>query len=72
MRSVTHFVGFRDDRYWSAVKIWGRPAFIHIRWDRRAQRDIAPGDTVVFATGDEHQKPSRWNGPDLVEQKEQP
>ena len=25
-----------------------------------------------LATGDEHQKPSRWNGPDLVEQKEQP
>lgn len=53
-----HFVGFRGDEYWSAVKIWGRPGFIHISWDRRAALEIADADTVVFATG-EHDQPHR-------------
>lgn len=53
---ITHFVGFRDDRYWNAIKIWGRPHYIHPGWDLRARRDIAPGDTVVFADG-------RWTDP---------
>lgn len=64
---IVHFVGFRDDRYWNAVRVFGRPTFIHRRWDRRAQRDIGPGETVVFATGDEHQPLSRFNGDDYDE-----
>lgn len=63
-----HFVGFRDDRYWSAVRVWGHPDFIHYAWDRRAQRDIAEGDTVVFAKGEHDQPVSQYNGPDLVEE----
>lgn len=35
-----HFVGFRDDRCWSAVRAFGRPDFIHIGWDRRARHEI--------------------------------
>ena len=35
-RPAVHFVGFRDERYWSAVKVWGRPSFIHRGWDMRA------------------------------------
>lgn len=66
-RSVVHFIGFRDDRYWNAVRIWGPPAFIHYVWDRRAQRDIAPGDTVIFAKGSDEQEPSEFSGPDLFE-----
>lgn len=65
--TATHFIGFRDDRYWNAVRIWGRPGFIHRRWDRRAQRDIADGDLVIFATGDEHQPLGRFNGDDITE-----
>lgn len=67
MRSCTHFVGFCDDRYWSAVKVFGLPDFIHRRWDKRAAREIAPDDRIVFATGDEHQAPTRSNGDDLRE-----
>lgn len=53
-KPAVHFVGFRGDEFWSAVKIWGRPGLIHMGWDRRALRDIGEGDTVVFATGTEH------------------
>lgn len=62
-----HFVGFRDDRYWAAVKIWGRPAVVHRVWDQRARREIAEDDVVVFATGDEHQPVARFNGNDIDE-----
>ena len=67
MRQAVHFVGFRDDRYWSAVKVFGRPDFIHRRWDKRAKREIMSGDTIVFATGDEHQEPSHFSGDDITE-----
>ena len=64
---IVHFVGFRGDEYWSAVRIWGRPTFIHRRWDRRAQRDIGPGEIVIFATGDDQQPLARFNGDDIDE-----
>lgn len=57
LKPCTHFVGFRDDRYWSAVKVWGLPDFIHRGWDMRARREIAEGDTVVFASGPSNQLP---------------
>ena len=58
---ATHFVGFRDDRYWNAVRAFGLPDFIHQGWDRRAQREIVPGDRVVFATGPADQPLRQWN-----------
>jgi hypothetical protein len=67
MRPAIHFVGFRDDRYWSAVKIWGKPDFIHRRWDKRAQREILSVDTIVFASGDDTQEPGRFSGDDITE-----
>lgn len=68
-RPCTHFVGFRDDAYARAIRVFGRPDFIHRRWDHRARREIADGDTIVFATGDEHQAPSPFNGADIQESK---
>lgn len=65
--AALHFVGFRGDEFWSAVRIWGRPGFIHRRWDLRARRDIAEGDTIIFATGTEADEPSRFNAPDIEE-----
>lgn len=62
-----HFIGFRDDRYWNAVRIWGRPHFIHGGWDVRAQREIGDGDLVVFAEGDETQPPRKQNFNDIDE-----
>ena len=66
MRCV-HFIGFRDDRYWNAVRVFGRPHFIHRWWDKRARREIAPDDIVVFAEGEWTQEPHRFNAPDLDE-----
>lgn len=63
-----HFVGFRDDRYWNALRVFGPPDFVHPAWDPRARREIAPGDTIVFATGDERQPVTRFNAPDFVEE----
>ena len=62
-----HYVGFRDDRYWNAYRIFGGPRFIHRRWDRRANRDIGPDDVVIFAEGDEHQSIAEHNGNDRDE-----
>lgn len=50
-----HFVGFKNDRYRAACRAFGPPDFIHRFWDRRAVDEVAPGDTVVFADGDETQ-----------------
>lgn len=66
-RTCVHFVGFRGDEYISAIRVWGPPDFIHIGWDLRARREIAEGDTVVFARGDDRQEPSRHSYPDIVE-----
>jgi hypothetical protein len=49
-----HFVGFKNDRYLTAVKVWGKPDFIHRFWDVRATHEVCEGDIVVFANGDEH------------------
>jgi hypothetical protein len=57
MRPAIHFVWFRGDEYSRACRIWGRPDFVHIGWDRRAAREIGPLDTVVFARGEFDQLP---------------
>lgn len=65
--SALHFVGFHGDEYARAQRVFGRPDFIHIGWDLRAQREIAPGDVVVFAKGPEDQAPRERSFPDIVE-----
>jgi len=67
---VVHFVGFRGEEYWSAVKVFGLPHMVHMGWDRRAQRDIGEDDLVVFAKGDETQPLAAYNYPDIIEAKE--
>jgi len=63
MRPCLHFVGFRDERYLNAVRVFGQPDFIHRGWDLRARREIMPGDTVVFAKGsfDQAPRPQSFN-----------
>lgn len=65
-RPVVHFVGFRGMEYVSAVRVWGQPHYVHLWLDRRAMRDIYPGDTVVFA---QHavMEVNPFNAPDLVD-----
>lgn len=67
VRPIVHFVGFPDAhgaRYINAVRIFGPPAMLHRFWDRRAQRDVAADDVVIFAEGDSSQPLIRWNGDD--------
>lgn len=62
-----HFVGFRNDRYHAAVRVWGVPDFFHLGWDRRALREIGEGDTVVFANGPHDQEPRERSFPDIID-----
>lgn len=62
---AVHFVWFRGEEYWSAVKVWGEPDFIHLGWDRRANREIVDGDIVVFARGAHDQLHAERNFNDL-------
>lgn len=63
-----HFVGFRGDEYSSAVRAFGPPHFIHRGWDKRARREIAEDDLVVFAKGEYDQLPRDRNFDDIDEQ----
>ena len=67
MTRCIHYVGFRDDRYLSALKVFGGPVFIHRVWDRRARREIADDDLVIFANGPYDQPPRERNGNDIEE-----
>jgi len=67
MRSVIHFVEFRGEEFRSAVRVWGRPDFIHRGWDLRARREIAPEDTVVFAKGEFDKEPRLQSFDDITE-----
>ncbi|WP_244476780.1 MULTISPECIES: hypothetical protein [unclassified Methylobacterium] len=62
-----HYVGFRDDRYQNAYRVFGGPRVIHRRWDFYATRDVGPDDVVIFAEGDETQAMATRNATDLDE-----
>lgn len=47
----------------------GLPDFIHRGWDNRARREIADGDTIVFAKGPADQAPAERNFNDIDEPK---
>jgi hypothetical protein len=64
-----HFVGFRGDEYWSAVRVFGEPHFIHRGWDRRGQREISEDDTIVFANGAGEKGFSQYSYSDIDETK---
>lgn len=66
-RKTIHFVGFRGEEYWSAVRVWGLPDFFHHGYDLRMQRDVADYDTVVFANGCETRGPQWHSYPDIIE-----
>lgn len=67
MERCVHFVGFSGEEYWSAVKAFGPPHFIHRGWDLRARREIADGDLVVFAKGSHDQEPRTKSFDDIRE-----
>jgi hypothetical protein len=45
-----HFVGFRGDDYWNAVKVFGKPHFVHKDFDDRVFSEVGDDDVVVFGT----------------------
>ncbi|QTG12411.1 hypothetical protein G6M86_03750 [Agrobacterium tumefaciens] len=67
VKPITHFIGFRGEEYWSAVKVWGQPHYIHRGWDKRAQREIVDVDLVIFAKGTDRDEPRDFNYDDLKE-----
>ncbi len=60
LKGATHFVGFKDERFRTAVRTFGPPDFIHRFWDYRAVVEVCPGDRVIFADGDETQKVNKF------------
>lgn len=64
---AVHFVGFRGEEYWSAVRVFGLPDVYHRVWDQRAQREIGEHDTVIFAKYGPDWRPSPYNYDDSNE-----
>lgn len=55
MVRAIHFVGFKGEEFFSAVRVWGLPDFVH-RWkDDRFKHggEVHPNDLVIFANGEE-------------------
>lgn len=46
----THFIGFRGEEYWNAVKVFGLPDFIHMWHDNRMYGDVGEEDILIFAS----------------------
>ena len=65
---MIHFVGFRGEEYWSAVKVWGKPDFYHIGLDTRMSKLAADSDTIILANGCEHM--GRRTSPDILQSPE--
>lgn len=58
---TTHFIGFRGDEYTRAVRVFGKPDFVHRLWDARARQEIQPGDRAVFAKGSPDDAPTPFS-----------
>ena len=61
MNNALHFVGFKDDRYNAAIKVFGTPDFIHRVWDKRAVDEVMENDVVVFADDPQDVKPFAYD-----------
>lgn len=58
--TMVHFIGFKPtdtDRIANAIRIWGKPDFVHQKWDHRAKSEILNGDVAVFAKGGADEDP---------------
>jgi len=62
MTQITHFVGFKGDEFCRALRVFGNPHFIHRFKDARFVSEVAPGDRVIFANGEEDKvRRGSWN-----------
>jgi len=58
-----HFIGFdpKNTTKWNnAVRVFGKPDFVHRHWDVRAAfgGEFAPGDIRIFAVGTDRDPPN--------------
>ena len=63
MSRATIFVGFTGEEFTRACRVWGEPDIVSRFADRRMFADVAPGDTVIFANGEEANKARRFRRP---------
>ena len=56
-----HFIGFRGEEYWSAVKVWGKPDFVHLKAQWSNLGELAPEDIVIFGP-QAFSMPKKWRG----------
>ena len=68
VKLAVHFVGFRTGaEYSAAVRIFGKPDFIHRVHDTRMYREIADGDIVLFGPKAKADVIERRSGDDIRE-----
>lgn len=58
-KKCVHFIGMSKDEYWSALRVWGTPDFVHDRATWSCLGEIDGADTVVFGRGAFH-TPKKW------------
>jgi len=63
MTHTLHFVGFKGGEFHRAVRVFGEPDMIHRYADPRFFADVAPGDTVLFANGEDENADRRADRP---------
>ena len=60
-----HFVGFRGDaEYIAAVRVWGRPDFIHMFHDKRMYGDVGENDIIVLGPKGRDEPDPRYSDQD--------
>ena len=60
----THFIGFRGDEYFRAVRVFGLPDFIHLTHDHRMYGDVGSDDKLVFGPKAEPNRISEFSWQD--------
>jgi hypothetical protein len=51
---MLHFIGFRGDEYYRAIRVFGQPDFVHKFFDGRVREEADVNDTFIFANGSEN------------------
>jgi hypothetical protein len=60
-----HFVGFRtDSEYSAAVRVFGRPDFIHLFHDLRMYGDVGEGDIILLGSKGKETPDPRYSDQD--------
>ncbi len=58
-KACTHFIGLSKDEYWSALRVWGTPDFVHPRATWSCMGEIDRIDTVILGRG-AFNRPKKW------------